>query len=215
MKTYKQKRLVAGLLLTMVMVFPGCSQKDASKTESESINQLETVQEEIKETMLVERSEDVPFQNARRLIQSEIMRTSFFTLQINEIQVTDELAEYTAKEGTTFLILTLHLENVSDRNHEIMSGNVPMYASDFAVYWGKQMENREYPSITGIMEELPLEYELVDVYEGKMVFLIPDDIKECALVYEEYYSYGEGMESHLMDSWVMEMDLQNWTRDAQ
>lgn len=189
-----------------------------SETEADRLSEAELLQameiENQSENPVTDTDpENIRFQNANKLMQSDCMETTFFSMRVDKIAVTDTVAEYTAHDGMNFLVLDVHLENVTDHNDRLASGNVPMYATDFCLYWDEAMENGTYPASTGILEELPTEYELEDCKDGKLIYLIPENAEMVYLVYEEYYTYGELSESKLMDTWVMKMLPVDWERE--
>lgn len=120
-----------------------------------------------------------------------VMRTRFFDFCINEAEVLDSYNGYTPADGNKLLAVTLAVST-------FRTDEIPMYDSDFPLYWvvGEEQANG-YPVTNNDVEVegvLPAQYDLTagDMRRGILLYEVPADAELFLLTYEENYSNAEG-----------------------
>lgn len=135
--------------------------------------------------------------------RADVIETTFFTLQIDGVTLTDTLQSQAAPEGYQYVILDLSLKALD-------SAPVDMYYSDFVLYWA---DNYCYPLEAGYSDsQLPDEYTITsDATSGQLIFYAPTNATEVTLSHLDYYT-DDSNEIYYNAYYDMNIPVENWTR---
>ena len=135
--------------------------------------------------------------------KTDVIETTFFTLQLDGVTLTDTLQSQTAPEGYQYIILDVSLKALD-------AAPVDMYYSDFVLYWA---DNYCYPLEAGYSDsQLPDEYTITnDVTSGQLIFYAPVNATEITLSHLDYYNI-DANEVYYNAYYDMYIPVENWTR---
>ena len=120
-----------------------------------------------------------------------VMRTRFFDFCINEAEILDSYNGYTPADGNKLLAVTLAIST-------FRTDEIPMYDSDFELYWEEGEDlNSAHPVTDNDVEVegvLPAQYDLTagDMRRGILLYEVPASAESFTLAYEENYTNAEG-----------------------
>ena len=125
----------------------------------------------------------------------DTVSTSWFDYTVNSAQAADTYEGYTAAEGKKLVVVDLTMKNTFDES-------VPMYDTDFQLYWGEYEENEmSFPLEPYCEAQLPTEYYL-DIdgsQEGILIYEVPAEVRDFTFAFLEVFDNGtaEGEEGDL------------------
>ncbi len=112
------------------------------------------------------------------------LKTTWFDFTVKDAYVTDEaISGYSVSEGNRLLVVTVELKNT-------YGDTVPMWDDDFWIEFGE--DDGAYPidvNETILDDQFPKEYNLEkkETRTGTIIFEVPDDVEDFALVFLEYF----------------------------
>lgn len=116
----------------------------------------------------------------------ETLSTAFFDFTVSEVKAAEELDEYKPQsEGHRFIVAEVSVKNTTDQI-------IPVGNYDFSILWESEEEIAEedqYPYKSFMEGMYPDDTTLNpgDTLSGSVVFEIPSDISDFAVVYDEVY----------------------------
>ena len=115
--------------------------------------------------------------------------TIFLDFTVNSVESVSEYEGYTPAEGNKLVVLDMTIKNTE-------TYSLPMFQSDFPLFWGSGDEDGDFPLEKYCDKQLDDEYEIPigKSTDGVLVYEMPQDAKDCVLVFEEYFedeSVGE------------------------
>ena len=116
----------------------------------------------------------------------DTVSTSWFDYTITSAQSADSYQDRTADEGCKLIVVELTIQNRFDEP-------VPMYDSDFQLYWGEYAQDQwALPLDVYCSEQLPQEYSLAvgETREGVLVYQVPDSACDFTLAFLEVFDNG-------------------------
>ena len=116
----------------------------------------------------------------------DTVSTSWFDYTITSAQSADSYQDRTADEGCKLIVVELTIQNRFDEP-------VPMYDSDFQLYWGEYAQDQwALPLEPYCSEQLPQEYSLAvgETREGALVYQVPDSACDFTLAFLEVFDNG-------------------------
>lgn len=143
--------------------------------------------------------------------REDVLNTMFFQLGINKVTVTNQIGDYTADEGSKFVVLNVTL----DANADVAS-SVDMYYDDFWAEWGDgDNYANSYPLENGFSDtQLPEEYLIYagTPTTGDLLFMIPEEYESMDLMYMDYYTSANSDEVNYGDTFLMTIPVEDWTK---
>lgn len=138
--------------------------------------------------------------NAGKVTDGEIgdtLSNMFFDYTVNSAETVADYDGYTAAAGNKLVVCSVTVENT-------FGEELPMYDSDFQLQWGDGEEDYAW-SVDPLEEDadgmptnaqMPLEWFMAagaeETYD--LLFEVPEDVSEFALVYLEQYTDEDGNE---------------------
>lgn len=116
----------------------------------------------------------------------DTVSTSWFDYTITSAQSMTAYQDYTADEGCKLIVVELTIQNRFDEP-------VPMYDSDFQLYWGEYAQDQwALPLEVFCPQQLPEEYDLAvdETREGVLVYQVPDSACDFTLAFLEVFDNG-------------------------
>ena len=127
----------------------------------------------------------------------DTMATAFFNFTVSNAQSYTEVNGVTPAEGNKYLVVDMTVDNTSNYSMPMFNGEY----GDFQIQWGSGDEDYGW-SLDEIItdEQLPLEYEIPisGSEEGQLIFEVPADSKDYALVFLEIYEDGSTGDMHVV-----------------
>ena len=125
----------------------------------------------------------------------DTISTLWFDYVVTSAEPAESYEGYTAAEGSKLVVVDLTMKNTF---HE----SVPMYDTDFQLYWGDYGEDEmAFPMEPYCDVQLPSEYYLSidETREGVLVYEVPADVRDFTLAFLEVKDNGteEGEEGDL------------------
>lgn len=123
----------------------------------------------------------------------EAVSTYWFDFTVNSAETAKRYGAYTAAEGSRLVVCELTIENT-------FKTAIPMGWADFVLLWtrpdgGSSDETQGvYPIPAGYADrQFPEEYEIEkgDTAEGILIFEVPEDVTQAAILFQELYADGE------------------------
>lgn len=136
------------------------------------------------------------------------VNSMFYSIQIDQVEVSDTIGDTKAEDGYEFLILEVRL-----RANKLCDEPVSMYYDDFIVV--VTGGDYGYPLETGLDEaQLQDEYTIVSGNDtiGKLIFSIPKGEEQVGFYFEDYYTEGDSDELKYGDMYLIEIPVENWSR---
>lgn len=125
----------------------------------------------------------------------DTVSTLWFDYVVNSADPMDTYEGYTAAEGNKLVVVDLTMKNTFDES-------VPMFDTDFQLYWGEYGDDEwALPLEVYCEAQLPADYYLSidETREGVLVYEVPSDIRDFTLAFLEVKDNGteEGEEGDL------------------
>ena len=125
----------------------------------------------------------------------DTVSTLWFSYVVNSAEPMETYEGYTAAEGNKLVVVDLTLENTFNES-------VPMFDTDFQLYWGEYSDNEwALPLEVYCDAQLPAEYYLSidETREGILVYEVPEDVRDFTFAFLEVKDNGteEGEEGDL------------------
>ncbi len=125
----------------------------------------------------------------------DTVSTSWFDYTIISAEPAESYEGYTAAEGNKLVVVDLTMKNTFNES-------VPMYDTDFQLYWGEYSDDEmAFPLEPYCEAQLPMEYYLSieEVREGILVYEVPSDVRDFTFAFLEIFDNGtdEGEEGDL------------------
>ena len=123
-----------------------------------------------------------------RLEVGDRAATYWFDFTLSQVERVESWGEFHPQEGEQLVVCTLELKNT-------FSSDVPMNRWDFTMVWQDASGEMDgaYPLLRSLEEQLPDEYELEkgQIRQGKLVFVLPQEVEQAALSFQERFVEGE------------------------
>lgn len=119
------------------------------------------------------------------LEQNQNMKTAFFDLNINSVQIAETFEDYLPNDDIRqFLIVNVTIKNTFED-----SASIPMFYDDFGLSWEILGDDTIYPEEKFAEDQLPDEYEIYKTEQrtGNIIYEVPADITEFDFKYYEVY----------------------------
>lgn len=125
----------------------------------------------------------------------DMVSTLWFDYVVNSAEAADSYEGYTAAEGCKLVVVDLTL-------HNTFNESVPMYDTDFQLYWGDYGDDEwALPMDVYCDAQLPAEYYLSidESRDGVLVYEVPQDVRDFTFAFLEVKDNGteEGEEGDL------------------
>ena len=125
----------------------------------------------------------------------DTVSTSWFDYTVNSASPAQSYEGYTAADGNKLVVVDLTMKNTFNES-------VPMYDTDFQLYWGEYGEDEmAFPLEPYCEAQLPIEYYLSieESREGILVYEVPSDVRDFTFAFLEVFDNGteEGEEGDL------------------
>lgn len=160
-------------ILTAVAVFMIILSLSACNTATDLIDDLNTAID----------AEGRDYDNLITAKVGETTTNAFFEWTVSSVKAAFELDGYTPPDGYMYIIADIKTKNVSYDN-DMSLGNY-----DFYIVWGAGDDEWDW-SLLEFTDGMYPDEEYVEVgkgLEGMLVFLVPDDVEEVSIVFEEVY----------------------------
>ena len=125
----------------------------------------------------------------------DAVSTLWFDYVVNSAEPMETYEGYTAAEGNKLVVVDLTMKNTFDES-------VPMFDTDFQLYWGEYGDDEwALPLEVYCEAQFPADYYLSinETREGVLVYEVPSDIRDFTLAFLEVKDNGteEGEEGDL------------------
>ncbi len=125
----------------------------------------------------------------------DVVSTAWFDYTVTRAEAADAYEGRTAPEGSRLVVVELTLENRFDEP-------VPMFDTDFQLYWGEYGEDQwALPEEVFCQAQFPESYQLSVGEErtGVLVYQVPEDVQDFTLAFLEVFDNGtdEGEEGDI------------------
>ena len=125
----------------------------------------------------------------------DTVSTSWFDYTVTSAEPMDTYEGYTAAEGNKLVVVNLTMTNTFNES-------VPMFDTDFQLYWGEYNDDEmAFPTLPYCEAQLPEEYYLdIDAtVDGVLVYEVPSDVRDFTFAFLEIFENGteEGEEGDL------------------
>ena len=114
----------------------------------------------------------------------DTVSTAWFDYTISSAEAVDAYKGYTAAGGNKLVVVELTMKNT-------FREPVPMYDTDFQLYWGEHsQEEMAFPLAPYCNAQLSEVYQLDLIREGVLVYEVPAGIEDFMLVFQEVFDNG-------------------------
>lgn len=112
----------------------------------------------------------------------DTVSTVFLDFTVDSVDVEDSYQGYTPAGGGRLVVASLTIQNTERYS-------MPMGQMDFPLVWGTGDSDWDYPLAQFCDKQFADEYEIPinGSAQGVLVYEVPRDVEDCALVFEEYF----------------------------
>lgn len=113
----------------------------------------------------------------------ETTNNVFFEWTVSSVWVSYDIDGYTPPDGYMYVAADIITTNTTYDN------NLPLGNSDYIIVWGPEEDGWDYPldEFTEGMYPDEVTVEVGKTVEGLLVFLVPDDVQDVSIIYDEIY----------------------------
>lgn len=120
------------------------------------------------------------------LVTAEVGETTtnaFFEWTVSSVRTAYEIDGYTPAEGTKYVIADISTKNITYHN------DLPLGNYDYIIAWGAGDEEWDWSlyEFTDGMYPDDVVVEVGKTVEGMLIFVVPEDVKDVSIIYEEIY----------------------------
>lgn len=116
----------------------------------------------------------------------DVVSTAWFDYTVTRAEAVDTYQGRTAQEGSRLVVVELTIENRFDEP-------VPMFDTDFQLYWGEYGKDQWALPLESYCEgQFPENYELSvdETRTGVLVYQAPEEVQEFTLAFLEVFDNG-------------------------